>query len=448
MSKSSREIALGVLLAVDMEGAYSNIALNKHIDSSISRLDENLIRELVYGVLENRMYLDWIIKKFSKIKVSKIEPKVLEILRLGVYQIVFMDKIPDSAAVNESVKIAKKNSHKGTSGFVNAILRNVSREKDNIREIKVNNICDYISIKYSHPSWLVKKFICDYGEEFTENLCKANNEKPSLNIRVNTLRISRENLIKVLEERGFIVSDTKYAFDGLIIENPNRITETEEFKNGYFIIQDESSMLVSQVMNPREGSFVLDICSAPGGKTTHMAQKMNNNGKIVARDVYEHKLKLIDDNSKRLGINIIETQMFDALKLDASLVSKADYCLVDAPCSGFGLIRRRPEIKWNRKEDDIKNIINMQYNILENGSKYVKDGGILIYSTCTILKEENVELVKSFLDNNKEFQLVGFNDLLKSGDKMETAKEGFLQLYPHIHKTDGFFIAKMRKKDR
>lgn len=448
MSIDSRELIFKILKEVNHEGAFSNIAISRNLNKNIDKLDESFVREIVYGVLENRMYIDWIIRKFSKTRFSRISPAIKEILRMGIYQIIFLDKIPDSAAVNEAVKLAKKHSHKGTHGYVNGVLRNVSRNKNTIKlPNKEKNLLEYLSIKYSHPQWMVEKWMKEFGEEFTEELCRANNEKPKLNIRVNSLKITREKLLELLKEKDFDVYKSELSEDGIIINNPVRITKTEEFIKGYFQIQDESSMLVTQVMNPQEGSFVIDIASAPGGKTTHIAEKMNNKGKIIARDVYDHKLKLIRENAERLGINIIETENYNAEEVDTKLIGKADYCLVDAPCSGLGLIRRKPDIKWNKEIDDIKEITTLQYNILNNASNYLKKGGILVYSTCTIEKEENINLIRKFLNNNKEFELNGFQDSIPTLKNTTSISEGYLELYPHIHNSDGFFIAKLLKKD-
>lgn len=335
MIMNAREVAVNILMEINEEGAYSNISIRRNLTNDISNVDQGLIRELVYGTLENMMYIDWIVRKFSKIRFNKISPVIKQILRMGIYQILFMDKIPDSAAVNEAVNLTKKNSHVGTHGFVNGVLRNVSRNKNNIiLPDKNKNPIEYLTIKYSHPEWMVKDWIEEYGFEFTESLCKGNNTKPKLNIRVNTLKISRDELLTRLNNLGLLTTKTSLAKDGIIIQNPIRITETEEFKKGYFQIQDESSMLVAQIMDPVKGSLVIDVASAPGGKTTHLAQKMQNSGKIVARDIYDHKLNLVRDNAMRLGIDIIETENFDALDVDNKYIGKADYCLVDSPCSG------------------------------------------------------------------------------------------------------------------
>lgn len=446
MYKNPREIAVNILNEINEEEAYSNISINRNIGKDISSLDESFIREIVYGVIESKLLIDWIIMQFSKIKIKKIAPIIREILRIGVYQIIFMDRIPDSAAVNESVKLAKKYGHKGSVGFVNAILRNISRNKNNI-ELPERNIdsTEYLSVKYSHPKWMIKKWIKDFGLNFTEELCLANNEKPKLNIRVNTLKIAKQELMYKLKKRGFDVKEGEYAYDCIIIDNPVRITDTDEFMNGFFQIQDESSMLVAQIMNPKPGDLVIDVCSAPGGKTTHIAQKMENEGKIIARDIHEYKLNLINGNIERLGINIIQLEQYDARKLDERLIEKADCCLVDAPCSGLGLIRRKPDIKWSKEEDNLSEITKLQYEILMNSSKYVKKGGVLIYSTCTIQKEENIILVRKFIENNKSFILRSFEELIGEEELKKAATNGYIELYPNINNTDGFFIAKMIK---
>ena len=440
-----REVALNILIDINVNGGFSNYSINKHLRKKENIKDENLIREIVYGVVENLSYIDYIISKASKIKIRKIHSTILEILRMGVYQIAFMDKIPDRAAVNEAVNLSKKRGHKGVSGYVNGVLRNVSRNKEELMKIDSKNKVDYLSIKYSHPKWMVETWIDEYGYEFTEKLCEENNGKPRLNIRVNTLKTTREELLEKLSSYGYMVHKTLYAKDGIIVDNPIRITETDEFELGFFTIQDESSMLVSQIANPKENSFVLDLCSAPGGKSTHLGQLMKNKGQIISRDVYDHKLNLVKQNANRLGISIIKTEKFDALELDERLIGKIDYCIVDAPCSGLGIIRRRPEIKWNRQKEDIEELNEIQGKVLDNAKKYVKPRGIIIYSTCTIGGQENLARINRFLSQNKEFQLIGFEDLICSRENMESSKKGYIELFPHIHRTDGFFIAKIQK---
>lgn len=445
---NSRKIALDILMDIGLKGLFSNYVIDRYLNGKISVKDKNLVRELVYGVLENRTYLDYIISQASNINIKKIHPKNLEILRMAVYQIAFMDRIPDRAAINEAVNLSKIGGHRGVSGYVNGVLRNISRNKKKFMSIGEKDKDKRLSIRYSHPLWMIRRWIRDYGYEFTEGLCQYNNFRPKLNIRVNTIKTTREKLACNLHKCGYTVYKTRYAEDGLIVERPVDITETSEFKSGHFFIQDESSMLVGQIVNPRENSIVLDLCSAPGGKATHLGQMMNNRGRIVCRDIYDHKLNLVNENANRLGITIIETQNFDALKLDEEWIEKADYCIVDAPCSGLGIIRRRPEIKWNRTEKDIEDLTEIQSNILDNAKRYVKSGGIILYSTCTIGKDENTDIVEDFLYKNPEFELIGFDNLIHSKQNMETSKNGYIQLFPHIHHTDGFFIAKIRKKGR
>ncbi len=444
--KNAREIALDILNEVTQDSAYSNVSVKRNIDKSVSDVDASLIREIVYGVLEQRIYIDYVIRQFSSVRLKKISPMVMNILRIGIYQMLFMDRIPDSAAVNESVKLAKKHTHRGSQGFTNGLLRNVSRKKDEIElPSKEKEGLKYLSVKYSHPEWMIENWIEEFGFEFTETLLQANNERPKLNIRTNTLKTTRDELIEKLSGIGLECKKTEFSKDGIVVDNPMNITETKEFKNGLFQIQDESSMLVAQIMDPSEGSLVIDVCSAPGGKTTHIAEKMNNKGRVIARDIYTNKLHLIEENSKRLGIDIIETEEWDALVTDKNLIEKADYCLVDAPCSGMGLIRRKPDIKWTKTEGDLKEIPSLQYKILESSAPYVKQGGTLIYSTCTIERDENINLINKFLENHKEFELKDFSDLLCDDERLDL-HNGYLELFPNKHHTDGFFIAKMIRK--
>ncbi len=440
-----REVALKILVDINEKKAYSNIELSK-MDKDLDQRDENLVREIVYGIIENKLYIDHIISKASKIRLKKIHPVILEILRMGIYQILFMDKIPNSAAVNESVKLAKKYGHKGTIGYVNGILRAITRDKDKFLKIDESDKAQFISIKYSHPKWIVERWIKEYGVDFTEKLCKANNETPYLNIRVNTLKTKKDELISKLTEKGIKLKEGLYADDCIIVDGANNITSLQEFRDGLFTIQDESSMLVAQIMDPVGGSTVLDVCSAPGGKSTHVAQYMGNMGMIISRDIFNHKIKLIEENSKRLGIDIIKLENHDALMKDNKLIGKIDYVLLDAPCSGLGLIRRKPEIKWNRSEEDISILSKLQYDIIDNVKDYIKPGGILVYSTCTIEKDENINIINRFIGENPDFKLDSIDDKFRFKENLDTLQDGYVQLFPHLHNTDGFFIAKLVKE--
>jgi len=444
----ARETALKILYEINKSGAYSNIALNKKLeDVKLSNIDKAFITELVYGTLKWQLSIDYIIEKFSSVKIKKISPWILNILRLGVYQLLYMSKIPESAACNESVNLAKRYGHSASSRYVNAVLRNIARSKDKIEYPDKNkDLSAYLSVRYSHPEWMVKNWLKRFGESFTEELLKSNNETAPLTVRVNTLKTSREELRSQLEKDGFETRPAKYVENALIIDNPSSITKMEAFAKGLFQVQDESSMMVAQVLNPKPGDLVIDVCSAPGGKATHIAELMKNKGQVIARDVHEHKIKLIEEAALRLGIDIIKAEVYDAQKEDLKLTEKADCVLVDAPCTGFGIIRRKPDIKWTRMEKDLDEIVKLQENILDISSRYVKPGGVLVYSTCTIEPEENDELVKKFIQNNKQFELEDISEVLPSSVKKDTAKAGYIQLYPNIDGVDGFFISKLRKR--
>lgn len=438
---NARKLAFKTLYDIERNKNYSNMSINKNFKNvDISDQEKGLATELIYGIIENKYYLNYIIDKLSKIKSKKMSTYVKITLWLGIYQILFLDSIKDHAAVNESVTLIKKYDKK-SSGFVNAILRNVIRNKESIMEIEKDDIVEYLSIKYSYSPWLVKKWIEDFGQEFTEDLLDANSDKPNLYIRVNTLKTNRDELINRLENEGINCSKVNGIEEAIMVRNLKNIENNRWFKEGHFTIQDISSMLVGKVTNPNEGSLVLDMCSAPGGKTTHLGTIMKNTGQVVARDIFEHKLKLIENTVRRLGLKNVKVENCDALKLDESSVNKFDYVVCDVPCSGMGIIKRKPEIKF-KKEEDLKDLPTIQRNILDNASNYVKVDGNLIYSTCTIHDEENVNIIKTFLDENNNFELVPIDEVKIDLDNQD---KGYIKIYPNIHGMDGFFIAKLKR---
>lgn len=440
-----REGALLVLYETNEKNAFSNIALNRELrHKSYKQLDKNLITELVYGVLENQIYIDYVIEQFSTFKIKKMNPYTLNLLRLGIYQLFFLDKVPGFAAVNETVNLSKKYCKK-TTGFINGILRNIQRNKKNIKlPNPEQDIVKYLSIKYSHPQWLVKIFLNNFDKNFTEELLKANNTTPDLYVRINTLKINTDDCIKLLIDEGYIIKQSPFIKEAVVVKGLHNIEQSNLYKKGYVQVQDFSSMLASKILDPGEGDFVIDVCSAPGGKATHMAQLMNNKGTIIARDIYDHKLKLVEKNAKRLGITIIRTENFNGNNLDKKLLNKADKVLVDAPCSGLGIIRRKPEIKYRKQLEGIKSIIAIQYDILKNASRYVKLDGELVYSTCTINPKENEDVVQKFLSYNSNYILININDEYRDFIPGEHIK-GMIQLYPNVHNTDGFFISKIKR---
>lgn len=438
---NSRELAFKTLYDIERNKNYSNISINKNFKNvNISDQEKGLATELIYGIIENKYYLNYIIDKLSKIKSKKMSTYVKISLWLGIYQILFLDSIKDHAAVNESVNLIKKYDKK-SSGFVNAILRNVLRQKDSIMEIKDKEIKDELSIKYSYNPWIVEKWIKDFGQEFTEDLLDANAEKPNLYIRTNTLKISRDELIGKLAKEGIKCTKVNGIDEAIMVQNLKNIEGNELFKLGYFTIQDISSMLVGKIANPEKDSKVLDICSAPGGKTTHVATIMENTGQVIARDVFDHKLKLIKSTVNRLGLTNVSIENRDALKLDDNSIDKFDYVLADVPCSGLGIIRRKPEIKF-KEASELSGLPDIQSKILNNASKYVKENGTLIYSTCTIHDEENIDVVEQFLKENKNFELVPIENINIDLDNQE---KGYIKIYPNIHGMDGFFIAKLKR---
>ncbi|MCC0639285.1 MULTISPECIES: 16S rRNA (cytosine(967)-C(5))-methyltransferase RsmB [unclassified Clostridioides] len=437
----AREIGFKVLCDIEKNNNYSNIAINKHFKNlEISDMDRGLATELIYGVVENKYYLDYIINKLSKIKVKKMSTYVKIFLRMGTYQILFLNSISDYAAVNETVKLSKKYDKK-SSGFINAILRNEIRNKDTIMDIAEEDSVKYLSIKYSYNSWIIKNWIENFGQEFTEDLLEANNEKPSIYIRTNTLKISREELIEKLNEKGIMCLKVPMVEEAIKVEKLKNIENNELFKAGLFTIQDISSMIVGKVINPKEDSLILDVCSAPGGKSTHLATLMNNTGQVIARDIFEHKLKLIKATVNRLGLKNVCVEGFDASEIDENSINKFDYVLADVPCSGLGIIRRKPEIKY-KKEEELEDITSIQKKILENASKYVKIGGTLVYSTCTVQDMENINIITSFIEEYNNFELIPIDTINVDLDNQD---KGYLKIYPNIHGIDGFFIAKLKR---
>lgn len=432
-TKNSRKIALTILNEIEASESYSNIKINQAIkEHGLLGVDKNFVLKLVYGVLENKIRLDYYIRKLSKTRLKKIDYRILNVLRMSIFQLVFLDKVPASAVVNEGVKLTKKINYKST-GFVNGILRNFIREQDKIQlPDKKKDKVVYYSVKYSYPDWLIERWLKAYDEVFLEGFLKANNEPPALTLRVNTLRMDRESLMKALESEGLQVKKSEFIEDGILVTDisDSALHQLEAYKKGLFFVQDEGSMLVAKRLEVAPGMKVIDVCSAPGGKTTHLAQLMNNEGEITAFDIYEHKIDRINENADRLGIDIIKATLQDAVIANEAYINYADRVLVDAPCTGFGIIRRKPEIKYNRSEKDIDTLASLQYSILETAATYLVKDGILLYSTCSIDKSEDEEVVNKFLSHHPGFEL------------LDGSTE---KLFPHVDGTDGFFIARMKR---
>ncbi|MDD4767759.1 MAG: 16S rRNA (cytosine(967)-C(5))-methyltransferase RsmB [Desulfotomaculaceae bacterium] len=446
---SAREIALQVLKAVEGEGSYAGLALNRILEKyRPGKLDRAFATELSYGTLRFLKTIDWILGQFVKQPLEAQTASVRNILRLSVYQLLYLDKVPDSAACNEGAEMARKHGHPGAVKFVNGVLRSIARRKAGIAFPDLSDDpIGHISIKYSHPAWLVERWLREFGPEDTILLCSANNMPAPNTVRVNTLKSTRNELIERLREEGLAAKETAYAPEGITIEGFLSISSMAAFREGQFQVQDESSMLASRAVAPAPGATVIDACSAPGGKATHLAQLMKNRGEIFAFDIHPHKLALIKENSVRLGIDIIRENAGDAIRLPEKFYGSADYVLVDAPCSGLGVLRRRPDARWRKDPGQIAGLVKLQAEILNSASCCVKDHGVLVYSTCTITREENLGQVEDFLVRHPEFVLEDLTPLLpRVLDNDGTMAGGYLQLLPHRHAMDGFFIARMRKE--
>jgi len=443
---SSRKAALTILYETEAKNGYLNLVFaNTLKEYSLSPKDTAFVKELVFGVYRNKLLLDYIIRKNSKLRLKKIEPKVLNILRMGVYQILFMDKVPDHAAVSESVSLAKKNSRGKVPGFVNAVLRSVLKNpKINLDELKGDKI-KYLSVLYSFPSELAEFFVNTFGETRAEKLLKASNDTPELCVRVNTLKITRDELKEKLRAKGIETKDTPFTDCGLYLSGANEQIR-KEFSE-LFTVQDQSSQLSALSLLPEENDMVLDLCSAPGGKTTHMAELMNNKGKIYAFDLYEKRLLDVEKSAKRLGISIIETDVKDATIFDPDFEEKADKILIDVPCSGLGIIRRKPDIKYKENITDFAEILSVQKSILENAKRYLKKGGRLVYSTCTVNPKENLEMINNFLKENPDFSLDPIESTHITGEIKERAKSGYMEIFPDTDLSDGFFVCRLKKRN-
>lgn len=428
--KNPREKALQIINDVLYKGAFLEESLEILKKSNIDERDYNFIKEITTGVIRNRTYLDYVIKINSRVKIKRIHKIILSILEMAIYQMYFLDKVPDYSIVDESVNLAKIYGNRGSISFTNGILRSIS--KKDAPQVKIEDSIDNLSTFYSHPKFYTEYFYNNYGEEFTKKLLKANNEMPPFTIRVNTLKTSKSDLMSNLKELGFEIEETVYD-NALNILNPKGIIDTKYFDDGHFYVQDLGSILVASFLNPRENSSLLDLCAAPGGKTTHLAEIMNNTGEIIACDKSQGKIKLIQENAKRLGVKNIEARVNDARVLNKDFIDKFDYVLVDAPCSGTGLYRKKPDIKWNKDLEDIKSLAEIQLEILDKAKDYVKDGGELLYSTCSLSKIENEDVVNKFLENNKNFKIKKLRD------------REVLKLFPSTDGSDGFSISLMEK---
>lgn len=439
---TARETALDLLLSVTKHHAYSQIALNEALNAnSLSDKDKGLVTNLVYGVLQQKLILDFYLSSFVD-KKRKIDDWVEMLLLLSIYQKVFLDRIPDHAIVNEAVTIAKKRGHRGISGFVNGVLRRFLR--DGLPDVlKIEPELKRLSIQYSHPQWLLNLWEKQWDRETAVKIAEADNLPPRVSIRVNRLKGTKQELSERLAIEGIQTVSGNLSQDSLIVESGNPVN-TQAFKNGFFTIQDESSMLVADIVNPDGTMHVLDACAGPGGKTTHLAERMGNKGKIIALDLHPHKTQLIDHAAERLGLTNITTQAMDARSAQETFGEASfDRILLDVPCSGLGVIRRKPEIKWSKSAEEIRGLFPIQKKILDEMAPLVKPGGLLVYSTCTINKDENEKQIVDFLSNHPDYRVEpSFIERIPHlrDDFQSTSSPDMVQILPYVFHTDGFFI--------
>ena len=423
---NARETAINILVSVLNGGSYSNISVHKELSAgNLSMPDKSLATALVYGVLDRKITLDYIISQYVKMRVEKIKPITANALRIALYQILFMDKIPDSAAVNESVNIVKKSKERFNASFVNGVLRSYLREPVGL---PLGKSAEDLSIIYSCPIWIVESFISDYGFDACAALLNEAVKKPPIYLRVNTLKTDSQGLIEALKEENItaVKCDTENA---LTVNSAIDIVNTKPYTDGLFHVEDLASQKMIENIGFKENMRILDICSAPGGKAFTMAQYLKNNGEIIACDLYEHRVNLIKRGAARLGLTAVKPLICDATVFNEDL-GEFDAVLCDVPCSGLGVIRRKPEIKYKKIDSkDYENLIITQQTILENADKYLKPGGKLIYSTCTLKKAENSGQISDFLDKHRNYD-VKYN----------------VNYMPHIDGTDGFYYAVLYKK--
>lgn len=437
--------AFTVLLRIHKEGSFADQLMDRELTrGQLNGPDRGLFAELVFGVLRRQGTLDHILTGLLTQPLLKLEPQVLILLRLGLYQLFYLDRIPESAAVNESVNMAKQIIPRA-SGLVNAVLRNYLRHKDTITyPDPIAAPAASIAARHSHPAWLVKQWFAQLGEKETELLAAASSLQPPLTLRANTLRVTRDDLLQRLLDNGITSTACMFSPYGIQIEGRHNIPGLPGYREGFFTVQDEASQMAAILLAPLSGERIIDTCAAPGGKATHLAQLMNNQGQVLAMDLSKLKLPLINETAQRLGITIINTRSADLLNSAAFPKDAFDKVLLDAPCSGLGVIRRNPEAKWRLTTEDIVRLAATQKTMLKNAVRLLKPGGTILYSTCSTSSEENEQVINDFLSRHNNCMLENLNDVFPQFSQLFT-KEGMFRSWPHRHGMDGFFAARLTK---
>ncbi|MCI7627118.1 MAG: 16S rRNA (cytosine(967)-C(5))-methyltransferase RsmB [Blautia glucerasea] len=442
-----REMILEILLQIE-EGEHSHIAIRSALSKYqfLPRQERAFITRVCEGTLEYRIQIDYILDSFSKVTVDKMKPPIREILRSAVYQLRYMDSVPDSAVCNEAVKLTQRKGFYNLKPFVNGVLRTIAREMDQVKfPSREENLVRSLSVEYSMPEQLVERWLEAYGEETTEKILKDFLEEKPLTVRCRTYLNSQEAIVKSLTDQGVKVEPAPYLPYACHISGFDHILALDAFINGKILVQDVSSMLVAEAADPQKGDYVIDVCAAPGGKSLHVGDKMEGFGTVDARDVSQYKVNLIEENIRRTNSINVQAKVQDATIFDQESELLADIVLADVPCSGYGVIGKKPDIKYRVTPQKQEEIVILQRTILDRAANYVKPRGTLIFSTCTIAKEENEENMMWFLQNYP-FKLESLDPCLPEELHSETTALGYLQLLPGVHKTDGFFIAKFRRK--
>ncbi|MBU0906020.1 MAG: 16S rRNA (cytosine(967)-C(5))-methyltransferase RsmB [Firmicutes bacterium] len=435
-----RDAALSILMAIEKSQAYSNLLLHQTIEKyKIEQKDSGLLTEITYGTLQHKMTLDYYLEPFIK---GKLDDWVRQLLRLSLYQIHYLDRIPNHAVVHEAVEIAKKRSHKGTAGLVNGILRSILRQGVRSTD-EIQDPIERLSIESSHPIWLIKRWVEQFGFEQAQTMAFENNTPPVQTIRVNLAKTTVQEVMDMLEDEGIIAHRSDILDECLHIEK-GQVAKTRVYQYGFISIQDESSMIPIHALRVEPGQRVLDMCAAPGGKSMHIAEKLNGEGSLVSVDLHPHKVNLVAEQATRLGVKNIETRTMDSRKLTDEYEEQSfDRILVDAPCSGLGVIRRKPDIKYTKKEEDFKSLQAIQLRLLDEASKLIKPDGIIVYSTCTIDEVENIGTVQAFLDGHKDFILDELTEMPKQIHHLVSG--GMVHIFPQDFNSDGFFVAAFKK---
>jgi 16S rRNA (cytosine967-C5)-methyltransferase len=437
----ARGLAVKILNRIERTDAYLDKLVNSELRSGeLVDQDKGLLNDIVTGVVRWQMKLDWVLNGFYRGNFPKADVNIKNAMRVALYQMMFLDRVPHHAAVNEAVEFVKRLRGDKYAGVVNGVLRNIQRHLEEIRYPDRNeNLIHHLSVFHSHPIWIVRRWVERYGEEQAEKLLIANNDKPPLTVRINKIRINPAEFIKILEKEGIQYTPSPYLDHYLRLKNSGGMAQLEMFRMGYFSIQDESAGIAGKLLDPQQGERVIDLCSGPGGKSMHLAEVMNNTGEVLSVEKYPSRAELVKSAAERLGLTNINVIVEDVNEIETKI---ADRVLVDVPCSGLGVLRKKPDIKLKREASEIAKLTEIQYRLLEKAAVLTKPGGVLVYSTCTIEPEENEMIVQRFLENHREFSL---DDPTPFVSKDFVTPKKTVETLPHVHSMDGAFAARLKR---